>query len=243
MESGERRGTYRLRLKDIALADRPQERLERLGAEGLSDMELLAMLLRKGSRAHDVMSLSSQLLAEAGSLQKLLSWDLEDFTALDGIGKIKGLQLLAVMELARRVLKAPAGDGPPVLDEPEKVFLHLYPKMAGWTVERFYICALNRKNRLIRDIEITSGTATSSLVHPREVFRAAVQCQATAIIAAHNHPSGDPAPSAADIQVTKKLQSAAQTIEIDLLDHIIIGSPQFDPASRGYYSFSESGLL
>jgi DNA repair protein RadC len=105
------------------------------------------------------------------------------------------------------------------------------------------VLCLNRKNRLIKQVEITSGTATSSLAHPREVFRAAIRHGATAVVCVHNHPSGDPAPSAADVQVTRQLREAAKAVDIDLLDHVIVGRPAADPQGRGYYSFREAGVL
>ena len=102
---------------------------------------------------------------------------------------------------------------------------------------------LNRKNRLLKQVEITSGTATSSLAHPREVFREVIHHGATAVVCVHNHPSGDPAPSAADVQVTRQLREAARTLDIDLQDHVIVGQATADPRGTGYYSFRESGVL
>lgn len=109
--------------------------------------------------------------------------------------------------------------------------------------ESFWVIFLNRKNYPMGRLMITLGTATSCLAHPREVFRGAIMASATAIICVHNHPSGDPAPSAADIQVTRQLREAAKTVEIDLLDHVICGSADCDPMHKGYYSFREAGLL
>jgi DNA repair protein RadC len=105
------------------------------------------------------------------------------------------------------------------------------------------VLCLNRKNRLIKQVEITSGTATSSLAHPREVFRAAIRHGATAVVCVHNHPSGDPAPSAADVQVTRQLREAARAVDIELLDHVIVGRAAADPRGLGYHSFRESGVL
>jgi DNA repair protein RadC len=102
---------------------------------------------------------------------------------------------------------------------------------------------LNRKNRLIKRVEITSGTATAALAHPREVFRAAIRESASAVICAHNHPSGDPAPSAPDVQVTRQLREAAKAVDIELLDHVIVGRAAADPQGRGYFSFREAGML
>ncbi len=231
-----------LRLKDLAVGERPQERLEKLGPAALSDTELLAMLLRSGSKGHNVLVVAQQLIAEAGSFAALVQWTETDFRQLKGIGRVKALQLIAVMEVARRVL-AKNDEVLAALNRPELVLQHFQPQIAGLAVEKFWVLCLNRKNRLLKQVEITSGTATSSLAHPREVFRAAIRHGATAVVCAHNHPSGDPAPSAADVQVTRQLRDAARAVDIELLDHVIVGRPAADPRGLGYYSFREAGVL
>ena len=215
------------RLKGIAVAERPQERLEHFGAGALSDTELLALLLRSGTRGHDVLTLASRLIAEAGSLGGLIDWCEADFRRLRGIGRVKALQLLAAMELARRVVGGPAGESPP-LTRADLVAAYLQPHAAGLAVEKFWVLCLNRKNRLIKRVEVTSGTATAALAHPREVFRVAIRESSSAIVCAHNHPSGDCAPSSADVQLTRLLREAARTVEIDLLDHVILLSKALD---------------
>ena len=231
-----------LRLRDLAVGERPQERLERFGATALSDTELVALLLRSGSRGRDVLALAAQLIAEAGSLHGLVSWAEADYRRMPGIGRIKALQFVAVMEVARRVLGQRPGDAP-VLNRPELVFGYFQPIVSGLAVEKLWVLCLNRKNRLVKRVEVTSGTATGSLVHPREVFRPAIREAATAVICVHNHPSGDPAPSSADLQVTRRLREAAQAVDIELTDHVILGTSAGDPVGRGYYSFREAGLL
>jgi DNA repair protein RadC len=232
-----------LRLKDLAVNDRPQERLEQLGPGALSDTELLAMLLRSGSKGHNVITIAQRLIAEAGSLPALVKWNESDFRRLTGIGRVKALQLVTVMEIVRRGLaKGPEAEQE-VLNRPELVHAHFLPQIAGLAVEKFWVLCLNRKNRLLKQVEVTSGTATSSLAHPREVFREAIRHGATAVVCVHNHPSGDPAPSAADVQVTRQLRDAAKAVDIDLLDHVIVGRSTADPLGRGFYSFRESGVL
>lgn len=230
------------RLREIAVGERPQERLEKYGAGALSDTELLAMLLRSGTRGQDVLTLSSRLIASAGSLAGLLSWKETDFKKLKGIGRVKALQLLAVMEIARRVIgqETTASEQ---LSRPERVAEFFQPVIVGLEVEKFWVLCLNRKNRLLKRVEITSGTATAALAHPREVFREAIREAASAVVCVHNHPSGDPAPSAADMQVTRQLREAARAVDIQLLDHIILGRASADPLGRGYYSFRSGGLL
>ncbi|HEY3755429.1 MAG TPA: DNA repair protein RadC [Opitutaceae bacterium] len=230
------------RLKTIACNERPQERLEAFGPAALSDTELLAMLLRNGTQGYDVLTLASHLLAEAGSLARLAAWTDSDFRRVKGIGPVKGGQLVALMEIARRVMGPPAEEGP-ILNRADRVAEYLRPYTVGVDVEKFWVLCLNRKNRLLKRVEVTSGTATATLAHPREVFRAAIRESACAIIASHSHPSGDPASSAADLQITHLLKDAAKTVEITLADHVIVGRVGADPLGRGYFSFREAGLL
>jgi DNA repair protein RadC len=238
--------TFDLNGKDqtpvIACGELPQQRFESYGAGALSDTELIAILLHSGIRGHSVLGLASNLIAQAGSIAGLASWQPEDFQRLKGIGRAKGQQLAAVIEIARRMMKQP-NSGAPVLNRPELIAEYLAPYAKGLEVEKFWVLCLNRKNRLKKLVEVTSGTATGSLVHPREAFRAAIQHGATAVVCAHNHPSGDPAPSSADIQVTRRLREAAVAIDIELIDHVVVGEKTADPANRGFYSFREAGLL
>ena len=146
------------------------------------------------------------------------------------------------MEIARRVLGQKAEDAEQ-LSRPERVAVYFQSMIAGLEVEKFWVLCLNRKNRLLKRVEITSGTATAALAHPREVFREAIREAASAVVCVHNHPSGDPAPSAADMQVTRQLREAARAVDIALLDHVILGRVACDPLGRGYYSFRAGGLL
>lgn len=229
-------------IRELSVGERPQERLEQLGPEALSDAELLAMILRSGSQGYNVLHVASEIIRSAGSLPLLLKWTPAEFKAVKGIGKVKALQLVTVLEVARRILdRSPRTE--PVLDTPEAVHAYMLNRAITLDVEKFWTLSLNRKNRLIKCAEATSGTASNSLVHPREVFREAIRNGASSIICVHNHPSGDPAPSAADIKVTRLLRESAQVIQIDLLDHVIIGSKEHDPRGLGYYSFQDSGLL
>ena len=225
-----------------AEGERPQERLQRFGPQALGDAELLAMLLRSGTRGTDVLTLSGRLLGEAGSLAGLLAWREADFRRLRGIGRVKALQLVTVMELARRVLGQQEEDSPS-LREADQIVRHLRPVTAGLEVEKFWVLCLNRRHRLLKRVEMTSGTANATLAHPREVFRIAVREGASAIACSHNHPSGDPTPSSADVEVTRMLREASRAVDIPLVDHVIVGQPGADPAGRGYYSFREAGMV
>jgi DNA repair protein RadC len=230
------------RIKIMPAGERPQERLERFGAAALSDTELLALLVRSGTRGQDVLTLCARLISEAGSLAGLLAWHEADFRSLRGIGRVKALQLVAVMEVARRAVSLPAKESP-VLNRADLIASSLDSVATGLDVEKFWVLCLNRRNRLRKRVEVSSGTATAALAHPREVFRSAIRESASAVVCVHNHPSGDPSPSAADIQLTRQLREAAAAVDIPLLDHVIIGRRGADPLGRGYYSFREAGLL
>ena len=230
------------RLAATAAAERPQERLERFGAAAMSDTELLAMLLRSGTRGQDVLTLASRLIAEAGSIAGLVAWRETDFRQLKGIGPVKALQLVATMEIARRALGQEMGLAP-LLNRADRVAAFLAPFASGLEVEKFWVLCLNRRNRLRKCDEVSSGTATQTLSHPREVFRTAIREASAGVICAHNHPSGDPSPSSEDIRLTRRLREAAAAVDIPLLDHVVVGRPGADPLGRGYYSFREAGLL
>ncbi|HYC70036.1 MAG TPA: DNA repair protein RadC [Opitutaceae bacterium] len=232
-----------LRLKDLAVSDRPQERMARHGAGALSDAELLAIVLRTGRRGLSVLSIAQQLLAEAGHLAALARWTETDFRRQKGIGPAKAAQLCVLMELIKRVRTAEASTAETVFNRPALIHAHFVPLVAGLAVEKFWVLCLNRKNRLLKRVEVSSGTATSSLAHPREVFREAIRHGASGIVCVHNHPSGDPSPSAADVQVTRQLRDAARAVDIEFLDHLIVGRTGSDPRGLGYYSFREAGVI
>ncbi len=228
--------------RDIACGERPQQRMESFGAAALSDTELVALILQTGLATRKVLDVSSRLIAEAGSLRGFASWQPVDFERLKGIGHVKARQLAALVEIAKRMMKS-VTDEPVVLNRPELIAEYFRPIIHGLEVEKFWVACLNRKNRLKKLVEVTSGTATSSLAHPREVFRVAIREGAIAVVCVHNHPSGDPAPSAADLQVTRQLRDAARAVDIDLLDHVIVGRASADPTDQGWYSFRASGIL
>jgi len=190
-----------------------------------------------------VVTLAARVLTEAGSLGGLIGWKESDFRRLKGIGRIKALQFVTVMEIARRILTQQTDHVAPQLNRADLIVAHFQPVIRGLQVEKFWVLCLNRKNRLLKRVEITSGTATAALAHPREIFREAVREGATAIVCVHNHPSGDPAPSAADINVTRQIREAARALDIDLLDHVIVGQPAADPTGLGHYSFRAAGLV
>ncbi len=199
-----------------------------------SDRELLAAACGSEDAA-------ARLMQAAGSLRNLLSWREAEFEAVKGLGPARAAQVVACLEIARRASLDVVEQ--PQLTAPDRIAAFMEPLARGLQVEKFWVLCMNRKNRVIKCVEVTSGTATSALAHPREVFREAVRESATAIICVHNHPSGDPAPSAADLQVTRQLRDAARALDIDLLDHVILGRASADPVGLGHYSFRTAGTL
>lgn len=226
----------------LACGEMPQARFERFGVSALSDTELLALVLHTGMRGRTLLNLASRLIAEAGTIARLASWNTADYERHPGIGPGKAKQLVAMAEIARRMMM-PSTQDAPLLNKPELVAEFMRPYVSGLEVEKFWVVCMNTKNRLKKLVEVTTGTATSSLAHPREVFRSAIQYGATAIACVHNHPSGDPAPSSADLHVTRQLREASHAVDITLLDHVIIGATATDPRGVGYYSFRQAGLL
>jgi DNA repair protein RadC len=222
--------------------ERPQERLEKHGPRALGDAELLAMLLRSGTSGENVMAVATGLVHAAGSLRSLASWTCEDFAAHKGIGHVKALQLVSVMEIARRV-REQAKEGAPLLNSPERVADFFQDITQGLDVEKCWVLCLNSKQRLVRCAEISSGTVRHTLMHPREIFRTALKLGATSILLVHNHPSGDPEPSKADYAVTRQLSDAGKVVDIALVDHIILGDPANDRAGAGWFSFHQAGVL
>jgi len=227
---------------DILPEERPQERLEKHGSGALKDSELLAVILRSGTAGSRVLAMAEQLVQQAGSLGALLKWSVSDFRAIRGIGQVKALQLLSLMEIVRRVQSEGLGQTP-LLKEPGDIAQYLRSKSLGLEVEKLWVLSVNTRGRLLRCTEVSSGTATASLVHPREVFREALRVAASGVVVSHNHPSGDPQPSAADINVTRQLRESARILGIEFIDHVIVGRPECDPAGRGWYSFRTAGLV
>jgi DNA repair protein RadC len=229
-----------MRLKDQPASERPRERLAAKGPEALSDAELIAILLRTGLKGVNVVEVGRQLLHRyAGSLQALARASVDDLCKVKGIGRDKAVTLIAAFTLARKMAEELQRESP-VLDNPEAVVALLKGQNLIKTVETLQVLLLNTRRRLIRVEEITDGTIDTLLVHPREVFKAAIAANAAAVVLAHNHPSGDPTPSEADIKVTRDLIRAGQLLKIDVLDHVIIGRATAERA-KDYVSLRELG--
>jgi DNA repair protein RadC len=230
-----------LRIKDQPASERPRERLAAKGPGALTDAELIAILLRTGLQGANAVEIGAQLLRKFGSLQALARASVDDLCQVKGIGRDKAVTLLAAFTLARKMAEELQRESP-VLDNPEAVVALLKGQNLSKDVETLQVLLLNTRRRLIRVEEITDGTVDTLLVHAREVFKAAISANASAIVLAHNHPSGDPTPSEADIKVTRDLIRAGQLLKIDVLDHVILGRATPERA-KDYSSLRELGYF
>jgi len=217
---------YRVTIKDMPADLRPRERLLRDGAGVLTDIELLAIILRTGTAAASAVQLAAAVLGRFGHLRGLVQASVEELSLLPGIGPAKAAQIKAALELGRRVA-ASSGAERPVIKSPEDVAGLVMEEMRHLDREHFRALLLNTRHQVIAQETISIGTLNSSAVHPRELFKNAVKRSAAALILVHNHPSGDPAPSREDLEITRRLQEAGRIIGIDVLDHVIIGDNTF----------------
>jgi len=230
-----------LRLKDQPVSERPRERLAALGADSLSHAELIAILLRTGIQGANAVEVGKQLLQKFGTLQALAQASVTDLKQVKGIGRDKAVTLVAAFALARKMAVELQAESP-LLDNPENVVRLLRESNLPKQVETLQVLLLNTRRKLIRVEEISDGTLDTLLVHPREVFKCAISANASAIVLAHNHPSGDPTPSEADVKVTRDLIRAGQLLKIDVIDHIIIGRATTERA-KDYSSLRELGYF
>jgi DNA repair protein RadC len=211
-----------VRIHDLPAQERPRERLAAQGAEKLSNAELIAIVLRTGMKGMSAIHIAEQLLRQFGTLHNLANTSLDDLRKVKGIGRDKAVALKAAFTLARNMARELRAESP-LLDTPERIADLLREDNRSLAVESFQVVLLNTRRKLIRVEQISQGTLDTLLVHPREVFRAAISANAAAIVIVHNHPSGDPTPSEADIKVTRDLIRAGQLLKIDVLDHVILG--------------------
>jgi DNA repair protein RadC len=230
-----------MRLKDQPVSERPRERLAALGADALSHAELIAILLRTGLKGMNAVEVAKQLLQKFGTLQLLAQASVTDLQKVRGIGRDKAVTLVAAFALARK-MAADLKSESPVLDAPEAIVNLLREDNRLRQVETFQVVLLNTRHRLIRVEPISQGTLDTILVHPREVFKAAIAANAAALVLVHNHPSGDPTPSEADIKVTRDLIRAGQLLKIEVVDHVIIGRATAE-RSKDYSSLRELGYF
>lgn len=227
--------TNTLMIRDFPQDERPRERFIQNGPQSLSNHELVAILLRTGTKDESVLQLSNRLLTHFEGLRLLKAATLEEMTEIKGIGSAKAIQILAAVEIGRRISNLSYNDRY-VIRSPEDGAKYLMNDMRFLSQEHFVCLYLNTKNQVIHKQTVFIGSLNASIVHPREVFREALKRSAASVIAVHNHPSGDPAPSREDIEVTKRLVECGKIIGIDLLDHLIIGENKF-------VSLKEKGYL
>lgn len=229
------------RIKDLPPSDRPRERLATLGPDVLSNIELIAILLRTGAEGCSALDLARDLISQFGSLEALARASWREIAKIKGIGRDKALTVTAALTLARRLASEELKPGEP-LDNPGAVVRLLREEMRTYQVEHFEALLLNARYRLISRERIAKGTLDSVLIKPREVFRAAILANAAALILVHNHPSGDPMPSPEDIRLTQDLLWAGKLLQIEVLDHVIIGRP-FKGQDKEYVSLRELGYI
>ncbi len=225
------------RIKNWPEDERPREKLLQHGAQILSAAELLALVLRTGDATSKMSALDHArlLLDRFGSLPQLASASLSELQRVKGIGPAKAAEMQAVFEIARRFQDQPLRAGRRY-SHPQEVYQHFRGRLADRKRELFIVLLLDSKNRLLREVQISEGSLTASIVHPREVFAAVVRESAAALLLVHNHPSGDPTPSREDREITTRLKEAGELMGVRVLDHIVIGA-------EGYVSFADRGLL
>lgn len=229
-----------LRILELPAGERPRERLAKLGAGALSEAELIAILLRTGTRGANAIDVARQLLSKFQTLGALARCSVREIASVKGIGPTKAIQLAAAFGLGQRLARETASRLK--IDNPEIVRELLGAEMRALQRESLRVLLLDTKYHLLRVEEISLGSLNESIAHPREIFKPALIYSAFAVIVVHNHPSGDPTPSQADHQLTRRLAEAAKLLQVSLLDHIVLGAPQAD-GKPDYFSFKEAGVF
>lgn len=228
----------KLTMRELPPGDRPYEKLERLGADMLSDAELLAIILRTGSKSETSVELARRILKKGSNESPAFLHDisLEELREVYGVGKVKAIQVKALVEFSKRLASTSIMGSKITIKTPEDVSRLLMEEMRHLGREVFKILLLNTKNSVIKQVNVSVGSLNASIVHPREVFREVLKCGCAAIILVHNHPSGDPEPSVEDLETTSRLVNAGSILGIRILDHIIIGDGK-------YVSLKEKGAI
>jgi len=219
--------TYNPRITDLPLEDRPRERLLHVGANGLHNAELLAILLRIGVAGENAVRVAERLLAHLGGLPGLHRASYADLCNIKGVGPAKAAQLMAALELGRRIAITAPEERPAINSPADAANLLMY-QLAAVDQEYLYVILLDTRNRMIGPpLEVYHGSLNTSLIRIGEVFREAIKANAAALIVAHNHPSGDPSPSPEDVAVTRSMVEAGRMLDIEVLDHLVIGRHRF----------------
>lgn len=224
--AGARRAEYRPTIREMPAGERPRERLRAYGESALSTPELLAIILRVGVTGENVLDVATRLLSEHHGLVGLARLSFDELCTRRGLGEAKAAQLRAALELGRRLAVSELGERP-TIREPGDVARLVQAEMALLEQEQLRVLVLNTKNQVLATVTVSSGTVNQSQVRAAEVFRPAIQRNATSIIVVHNHPSGDPTPSREDVSITKDLVAAGRLLEVEVLDHIVVGVGRF----------------
>jgi len=225
-----------LNIKDWSAQDQPREKLLAQGRKALSDAELIAILIGSGTRNESAVELSKKILASVNNdLVALARLEVPDLTQFKGIGNAKAISIVAALELGRR-RKGTDKNVKLKITSSNDAYVVLLPKMQDLSTEEFWVLMLNRQNEIIDLKQISSGGVAGTVVDPKVIFKQALQALASGIILSHNHPSGNLKPSKADLAITKKLKAAGETLEINVLDHLII-------SEQGYYSSADEGIM
>ncbi|MBS4035952.1 MAG: DNA repair protein RadC [Ignavibacterium sp.] len=224
------------KIKDLPADDRPREKLVLRGPQSLTDAELVAILLRTGTKGKSVVFVAQEMITKEGNLARLATRSLSDLRKNAGVGKDKAATLLAAFEMSRRILSQEKWLSNKRVTSPEDVANFFIPLFRDEVKERFMVVCLNSANKIIAYDTISVGNLNSSVVHPREIFKTALEQNAASIILLHNHPSGNPDPSNEDIAITKKLVESGKIMDIPVYDHIIL-------AGNNYTSFVEKRLI
>lgn len=222
-------------IKELPLDERPREKMQDKGPQAMANSELLAILLRTGTREESALRLAEKLLEKQGGLAGIGAATETDIERVKGIGAAKAMTILAAVELGRRVHSL-APSQKPVIRTPDDVAALLMPRLRYETKEFFMAILLSTKNHVLKTPVISVGSLNASVVHPRELFREAIQASAASIILVHNHPSGDPAPSPEDVELTRRLLEAGRLMDMAVLDHVVIGDGRF-------VSMKEKGII
>lgn len=225
-----------IKLKDMPEFERPREKLLALGAESLTNSELLAIILKTGVKGENVVSLSGRIISEFGGLDGILSAGYNDITQIRGVKDSKATQIIALAELFRRFQTIRSQKQQFKVTRPSDLAELLYNEFIDYNQEILKLVMLNTKNIVIGIKDVFKGSLNSSIVHPREIFSEALKRNSASIIVCHNHPSGDPTPSKEDINITLRLKECGKIVGIDLIDHIVLGNNKF-------VSLKEKGII
>lgn len=229
-------------IKDLDLDDRPREKLKKFGPQNLTDKEILAIILKTGTKNLNVLDLSGLILKNIGGISRLNEVTLKELMSFKGIGEVKAINILASIEFAKRLSKCGI-ENLVCFNAPDVVASYLKAKLEYLKQEVFIVLDLNTKGKLIEEREIFKGSLSSSIVHPREVYKYAIKNSASSIICVHNHPSGDATPSYEDVKTTLDLIECGSLLGIDLLDHIVIASQGFCSIRKVISHLKSEGFL